>query len=72
MPVGAWGGRDELMELYEPVTGPVIAHSGTFNANPISMVAGKTVLENLTESDYSRMNRLGGKLRNNLSDIFFR
>ena len=69
-PIGAFGGSKKIMSQFDPTSDSLIQHSGTFNANPISMVAGKTVLENLTESDYSRMNRLGGKLRNNLSDLF--
>ncbi len=58
------------MSQFDPTSDTFIQHSGTFNANPISMVAGKTVLDSLNESDYSRMNRLGEKLRNNLSDLF--
>ena len=69
-PIGAFGGSKKIMSQFDPTSDSFIQHSGTFNANPISMVAGKTVLENLTESDYSRMNRLGEKLRNNLSDLF--
>ena len=69
-PIGAFGGSKKIMSQFNPTSDSFIQHSGTFNANPISMVAGKTVLENLTESDYSRMNRLGEKLRNNLSDLF--
>ena len=69
-PIGAFGGNKKIMSQFDPTSDTFIQHSGTFNANPISMVAGKTVLENLNESDYSRMNRLGEKLRNNLSDLF--
>jgi len=70
-PIGAFGGSHEIMSLFDPTSDSFLQHSGTFNANPISMVAGKTVLENLTQSDYSRMNELGGMLRKSLSDLFF-
>ena len=70
-PIGAFGGSHEIMSQFDPTSDSFLQHSGTFNANPISMVAGKTVLENLTQSDYSRMNELGGILRKNLADLFF-
>ena len=36
-PVGAFGGRSDIMSLYSPLSGPVINHGGTFNANPVTM-----------------------------------
>ena len=39
-PVGAFGGRSDIMSLYSPLSGPVINHGGTFNANPVTMAAG--------------------------------
>ena len=38
-PVGAFGGRSDIMSLYSPINGPVVAHAGTFNANPVTMAA---------------------------------
>ena len=38
LPVGAFGGRRDIMELYDPVTGPTVSHAGTFNANPLTML----------------------------------
>ena len=38
--VGAFGGRQDIMGLYDPTTGPRVAHAGTFNANPATMLAG--------------------------------
>ena len=69
-PIGAFGGQKEIMAQFDPASTSFIHHSGTFNANPISMVAGKIVLENLNESDYSRMNKLGEILRGKLSNLF--
>ena len=38
LPVGAFGGRQDIMALFDPSGGgPVIPHSGTFNANPMTM-----------------------------------
>ncbi len=70
LPVGAWGGRADLMALYDPATGPVVSHAGTFNANPMTMVAGEATLRQLTPEAYDRMNTLGGQLREKLRAVF--
>ena len=70
MPVGAWGGREDLMALYDPTSGPVISHAGTFNANPLTMVAGEATLQQLTSEVYRRMNELGDVLREKLRAVF--
>ena len=70
MPVGAWGGRADLMSLYDPGNGPVISHTGTFNANPMTMVAGEATLKQLTADVYERLNGLGGMLREKLRAVF--
>src|SRR5262249_47393849 len=45
-PVGATGGRAEVMEVFDPGTrGPRIASGGTFSANPVSMAAGLATME---------------------------
>jgi len=43
MPVGAFGGRREIMERISPM-GPVY-HAGTLSGNPVAMAAGKKTLE---------------------------
>ena len=70
MPVGAWGGREDLMALYDPTQGPVVAHAGTFNANPLTMVAGEETMKQLTPEVYRRMNALGDMLREKLNAVF--
>ena len=69
-PVGAFGGRAEIMELFDPTRGGAIPHAGTFNANPVTMVAGEAVMNHLTPEVYERMNALGGELRAKLSAVF--
>src|SRR5690606_41859224 len=39
LPVGAFGGRADLMDMYAPPQ-PRLVQSGTFNANPVTMAAG--------------------------------
>ena len=69
-PVGAFGGRAEIMELFDPTKGAPIAHAGTFNANPVTMAAGEAVMNHLTPEVYARMNALGDQLRAKLRAVF--
>jgi glutamate-1-semialdehyde 2,1-aminomutase len=68
MPVGAFGGRRDIMALYDPgaAGGARIAHAGTFNANPMTLVAGEAVMLALTPQVYRRMNELGELTRTKL------
>jgi glutamate-1-semialdehyde 2,1-aminomutase len=70
LPVGAWGGRDDLMALYDNQKGPVIAHPGTFNANPVTMAAGEATLKQLTPPVYKRLNALGDTVRAKITAVF--
>ena len=69
-PVGAFGGRAEIMDLFDPTKGAPIAHAGTFNANPVTMAAGEAVMNHLTPEVYARMNALGDQLRAKLRAVF--
>ena len=71
LPVGAFGGKDEIMELFDPTSNNYdIAHAGTFNGNPMTMEAGIAVMSNLNQSDFDYMNSLGEKLRQRLRSVF--
>jgi glutamate-1-semialdehyde 2,1-aminomutase len=50
MPVGAFGGRREIMEQIAPL-GPVY-QAGTLSGNPIAMAAGLTTLELISVPDF--------------------
>jgi glutamate-1-semialdehyde 2,1-aminomutase len=67
-PVGAFGGRRDLMDLYDPTTGPAVGHAGTFNGNPMTMVAGAVTLEDLTPDIYERLESLTERLRQGVRD----
>ena len=69
-PVGAFGGRADIMELFDPSGPAAIPHAGTFNANPVTMVAGEVVMNHLTPEVYDRMNALGEELRAKLRAVF--
>ncbi|KEO74862.1 glutamate-1-semialdehyde 2,1-aminomutase [Anditalea andensis] len=62
MPVGAYGGKKEIMDFVSPA-GPVY-QAGTLSGNPIAMAAGLAMLTHLNEtpSVYSDLNRIGNKL----------
>jgi glutamate-1-semialdehyde 2,1-aminomutase len=61
VPVGAFGGRRDLMELISPL-GPAI-HFGTYNANPLGMAAGLACLTKvMTDETYGRMETLATRL----------
>ncbi len=67
MPVGAFGGRRDIMTQFDPTGGAArIAHAGTFNANPMTMVAGEVVMRALTPEIYHRLDALGERLRRGL------
>lgn len=64
LPVGAYGGRRELMEQIAP-TGPIY-QAGTLSGNPLAMTAGLTTLKLLTPEVYGRLEALGARLEQGL------
>jgi glutamate-1-semialdehyde 2,1-aminomutase len=64
LPVGAFGGRAEIMDCLAPL-GPVY-QAGTLSGNPIAMAAGIAALEELNSKEggtvYARLDDLGEKL----------
>ena len=71
LPVGAFGGKAEVMAVFDNRDGLARApHGGTFNANPLTMAAGLKSLELLTQEAYSELARLGERARAGLSEAF--
>ena len=60
LPVGAYGGRADLMSLVAQV-GPVY-QAGTLSGNPLAMAAGCAVLDSLDGAAYAQLERLGARL----------
>ena len=67
-PIGAIGGRREFMEVFDPLAGAKLPHSGTFCANPISMVAGYSAMKLMTPEQYTRIGKLGERMRAGLQE----
>ena len=70
MTFGAFGGRRDLMDVYDPRSAAAVPHSGTFNNNVLSMAAGHVGLSRLFTADVSdALFRRGEHLRNDLNDL---
>ena len=68
LPVGAYGGKAEIMNQLAP-EGPVY-QAGTLSGNPLAMAAGKVMLKTLNENPdiYSELERKAAKLEKGLRD----
>ena len=67
LPVGAFGGRADIMDHLAPL-GPVY-QAGTLSGNPLAMAAGIASLKLLEELDpYAQLDRLGRQLRDTVLD----
>ncbi|BBK34096.1 glutamate-1-semialdehyde 2,1-aminomutase [Stella humosa] len=70
-PVGAVAGRTDIMGVFDQRRGsPAVPHTGTFNANPVSMVAGIETLKAFDEAAVARINRRGDEVRRTIDGIF--
>jgi glutamate-1-semialdehyde 2,1-aminomutase len=69
LPVGAYGGKREIMSLVSP-SGPMY-QAGTLSGNPLAMAAGIEMLKLLSrkESIYNQLERLSAKLERGLQSI---
>lgn len=69
MSFGAFGGRSDIMEMYDPRNSGGLAHAGTFNNNVISMAAGCAGCKVLDEKTTDRLNDLGERLKETVTDV---
>ncbi|MFF2910875.1 glutamate-1-semialdehyde 2,1-aminomutase [Paenibacillus sp. NPDC057934] len=60
LPVGAYGGKREIMEQMAP-SGPIY-QAGTLSGNPLAMAAGLTTLKLLTPEVYDHLEKMGARL----------
>ena len=69
--VGAFGGREDIMSMWDPSGpgGPQVSHAGTFNGNPMTAAAGVATLRELTVDVYEGLEKKGDYLRGKLRDV---
>lgn len=67
-PVGAYGGRKDLMACLAPLG--EVYQAGTFSGNPVVMSAGLATLKNLNRSFYQRLNSLCENFAGRLNRYF--
>jgi len=69
MPVGAFGGKLEIMKHIAPLGS--VYQAGTLSGNPLAMIAGFTLLSHLKEnpSVYTQLEEKGAYLRNGLEEV---
>ena len=65
-PVGAYGGRRDIMEMVSPA-GPVY-QAGTLSGNPIAMIAGLATLNALNDESYAQLEKRGAQLEAGIQD----
>ncbi|KAB2879270.1 glutamate-1-semialdehyde 2,1-aminomutase [bacterium] len=72
LPVGAYGGRKDIMSMVAPL-GPMY-QAGTLSGNPLAMAAGLVALKTLQERPeiYETLERLSARLENGLNEIIHR
>jgi len=70
-PVGAIGGREDIMQLFNPQAHRVY-HAGTLNANPMTATAGVATLEQLGPKEIDHINKLGESFAEAVRAIFKR
>lgn len=68
-PVGAFAGSKEVMDVVNPLLDKVLfPQSGTFSANPITMVAGRVSMEMFDHAVVKRLNKLADRAREQIAD----
>ncbi|MBI4736390.1 MAG: aminotransferase class III-fold pyridoxal phosphate-dependent enzyme [candidate division NC10 bacterium] len=70
-PVGATGGKGEVMAVFDPGTkGPRILSGGTFSANPVTMTAGLAAIQAMDRATFARLEDMGARVRQRLNEVF--
>src|SRR5207248_2868555 len=71
LPVAAFGGRADVMEVLDPRRGDgSLPQGGTYNGNPLGMAAGVAALGELTPEVYEELDSKGERVRSGLREAF--
>ena len=61
--LAAFGGREDVMALFDQRRRGALSHGGTYNGNPVAAAAGLATLRELTPASFQRLEALGERLR---------
>jgi glutamate-1-semialdehyde 2,1-aminomutase len=67
-PLAAFGGRADVMDLFDARRDGALTHGGTYNGNPVAAAAGLATLRELTLARFEQLAGLGDRLRGRLAD----
>jgi glutamate-1-semialdehyde 2,1-aminomutase len=68
---GCFGGRQDIMDIFDPRRPDAVAHAGTFNNNTLTMAAGAAAVSGLlTAENLDLLNRRGEGLRQSMLSVF--
>jgi glutamate-1-semialdehyde 2,1-aminomutase len=70
--VGAFGGRREIMERFDPAHPQKITHAGTFNGHNVTMAAGIAAMRLYDQAAIDHINGLGERLKAGFNQAFQR
>jgi glutamate-1-semialdehyde 2,1-aminomutase len=68
LPIGAFGGRRDVMQHLAPLGG--VYQAGTLSGNPLATAAGLAVLDLLDDDAFARLDAIAGRLAKGLHDAF--
>lgn len=66
---GCFGGRRDIMAQFDPRYAGHLSHSGTYNNDVFTMLAGIAGAKLVTAEEIARINALGNRTRKGLRDI---
>jgi len=69
LPVGGFGGREDVMAVFSPKQKRPAHHTGTFAATPVVAAAGIASLSEMTEAALKRINSLGDSLAEGIQRV---
>jgi len=69
LPVGAFGGRQDIMAVFSPKRERPAHHTGTFAGNPVGAAAGIAGLKEMTKEALDRINSLGDSLAEGIQRV---
>jgi glutamate-1-semialdehyde 2,1-aminomutase len=71
-PLAAFGGRAEVMAIFDARRPGAVSHGGTFNGSPVAAAAGLATLRELTPATYDRLDDLGERLTSGVAAVIER